>query len=84
VAPARPEGVASFADREYVRVRCRDGATLLLTREDCASSTTEGAVAAALALRNLLAHMEPQIAAAALVDEFHELTSYLSEIKLSS
>lgn len=65
-----PKGVAALADRGDVRVRRRDGAALLLTREDRASSTAEGAVAAARALRNLLAHMEPQIAAAALVDEF--------------
>lgn len=37
--------------------------------EDCASSLAEDAVAAARALRNLLTHMEPQIAAAALADE---------------
>jgi uncharacterized protein DUF6247 len=65
-----PKGVAALADRGDVRVRRRDGAALLLTREDRASSTAEGAVAAARALRNLLAHMEPQIAAAALIDEF--------------
>lgn len=65
-----PKGVAALADRGDVRVRRRDGAALLLTREDRASATAEGAVAAARALRNLLAHMEPQTAAAALVDEF--------------
>lgn len=65
-----PKGVAALADRGDVRVRRRDGAALLLTREDRASSTAEGAVAAARALRNLLAHLEPQIAATALVDEF--------------
>lgn len=65
-----PKGVAALADRGDVRVRRRDGAALLLTREDRASSTAEGAVTAARALRNLLAHVEPQTAAAALVDEF--------------
>jgi hypothetical protein len=65
-----PKGVAALADRGDVRVRRRDGAALLLTREDRVSSTAEGAVAAARALRNLLAHMEPQVAATALVDEF--------------
>ena len=65
-----PKGVAALADRGDVRVRRRDGAALLLTREDRANTTAEGAVAAARALRNLLAHLDPQIAAAALVDEF--------------
>jgi hypothetical protein len=53
-----PKGVAALADRGDVRVRRRDGAALLLTREDRASSTAEGAVAAARALRNLIA--QPQ------------------------
>ncbi len=65
-----PKGVAALADRGDVRVRRRDGAALLLTREDRASSTAEGAATAARALRNLLAHMDPQTAAAALVEEF--------------
>ena len=65
-----PKSVAALADRGDVRVRRRDGAALLLTREDRANTTAEGAVAAARALRNLLAHLDPQIAAAALVDEF--------------
>lgn len=65
-----PKGVAALADRGDVRVRRRDGVALLLTREDRANTTAEGAVAAARALRNLLAHLDPQIAAAALVDEF--------------
>ena len=47
-----------------------DGAALLLTREDRASSTAEGAMTAARALRNLLVHVEPQAVAAALIDEF--------------
>jgi hypothetical protein len=65
-----PKSVAALADRGDVRVRRRDGVALLLTREDRANTTAEGAVAAARALRNLLAHMDPQIAAAALADEF--------------
>lgn len=65
-----PKGVAALADRGDVRVRRRDGAALLLTREDRANSTAEGAVTAARALRNLLMHVAPQTAAAALVDEF--------------
>lgn len=65
-----PKGVAALADRGDVRVRRRDGAALLLTREDRADSTAEGAVTAARALRNVLAHMEPEAAAAALIEEF--------------
>jgi hypothetical protein len=64
------KGVAALADQGDVRVRRRDGAALLLIREDRASSAAEGAVTAARALRNLLAHMPPGVAAAALVDEF--------------
>ncbi|MGH3897263.1 MAG: hypothetical protein ACRDTA_03240 [Pseudonocardiaceae bacterium] len=48
----------------------RDGAVLLLTREDRASSAAEGAVAAARTLRNLLLRLGPQAVAAALLDEF--------------
>ena len=65
-----PKGVAALADEGDVRVRRRDGAALLLTREDRASSTAEGAVTAARALRNLLLHIGPEAAAAALIDEF--------------
>jgi uncharacterized protein DUF6247 len=65
-----PKGVAALADRGDVRVRRRDGATLLLTREERASSTAEGAVTAARALRNLLVHVDPQTAATALIEEF--------------
>ncbi|MGH3840533.1 MAG: hypothetical protein ACRDS0_03675 [Pseudonocardiaceae bacterium] len=64
-----PKAVVALADRGDVRVRRRDGAALLLTREDRATSTVAGAVAAARALRNLLVHVGP-LAAAALVDEF--------------
>jgi hypothetical protein len=53
-----------------VRVRRRDGAPLLLTREDRAQSLSEGSVAAARALRNVLVHLPPDIAARALLDEF--------------
>lgn len=63
-----PKNVAALADCGDVRVRRR--AALLLTREDRASTAAEGAVAATRALRNLFAHMDPQIAAAALADEF--------------
>lgn len=65
-----PKSVAALADRGDVRVWRRDGAALLLTREDRAGSAAEGAVTAARALRTLLGHMAPAAAAAALVDEF--------------
>ena len=65
-----PKGVAALADEGDVRVRRRDGAALLLTREDRANSTAEGAVTSARALRNLLPHIGPEAAAAALIDEF--------------
>lgn len=65
-----PKAVTALADRGDVRVRRRDGAALLLTREDRASSAAEGAVIGARALRNLLAHVGAQAAAVALIDEF--------------
>jgi hypothetical protein len=65
-----PKSVAALADEGDVRVRRRDGAALLLTREDRAHATAEGSVAAARALRNVLAHLPPDVAAAALLDEF--------------
>jgi hypothetical protein len=65
-----PKSVAALADQGDVRVRRRDGAALLLIREDRASSAAEGAVAAARALRNILTHLPSAVAAAALIDEF--------------
>ncbi len=65
-----PKGVAALADQGDVRVRRRDGAALLLTREDRASYASDGAVSAARAVRNLLAHLPPDTAAEALADEF--------------
>lgn len=68
-----PRGVAALADKGDVRVRRRDGATLLLTQEDRAASTAEGAVLAARALRSLIAHLPADVVAAtsmALADEF--------------
>ncbi len=52
-----PKGVAALADQGDVRVRRRDGVPLLLLREDSVSSAAEGALAAARALRNALAHL---------------------------
>ncbi|ATE57884.1 DUF6247 family protein [Actinosynnema pretiosum] len=65
-----PKSVAALADEGDVRVRRRDGADLLLTREDRVSASAEGAVSAARALRNVLSHLPPEAAAGALVDEF--------------
>lgn len=65
-----PKGVAALADQGDVRVRRRDGVTLVLTREDRIESAAEGSVTAARALRNILAHLAPDVAARALVDEF--------------
>lgn len=65
-----PKQVAKLADEGVVRVRRRDGATLLLVREDQARSMSEGSLTAARALRNVLVHLPPDIAANALLDEF--------------
>lgn len=65
-----PRAVAALADKGDVRVRRRDGATLLLVREDRAGSGSHGAITAARALRNILAHLSPHLAAEALSDEF--------------
>ncbi len=51
-------------------MRRRDGAALLLTREDRATASAGGAVDAARALRNILGHISTDAAAKALVDEF--------------
>jgi hypothetical protein len=73
-----PRSVAALADEGDVRVRRRDGAPLLLIREDRASSATEGAITAARALRNLLAHISAGTVAESLRDEF-PWTDYLPE-----
>ena len=65
-----PKGVAALADQGDVRVRRRDGVSLLLVREDSATSAADGAVSAARALRNALAHLPGTSAADALVEEF--------------
>jgi hypothetical protein len=62
--------VAELADREAVRVRRRDGAALLLTREDRVQSAAEGAVAAARALRGLATHVTAATVATSLAEEF--------------
>lgn len=68
-----PKSVAALADEGDVRVWRRDGAPLLLTRADRAATAADGAVHAARALRNLLAHLPRDARAAAalsLIDEF--------------
>lgn len=65
-----PKGVAALADAGDVRVRRRDGADLVLTREDRLTTSGEGAIVTVRALRNLLAHVPVETAAAALNDEF--------------
>ena len=65
-----PKGVASMADAGDVVVRRRDGAPLLLTREDRASAAGAGAFAAARALRNALSHFSSAQAAEVLSEEF--------------
>jgi hypothetical protein len=65
-----PKGVAALADQGDVRVRRRDGVPLLLVREDSATAGADGALSAARALRNVLAHLPAEGAADALRDEF--------------
>lgn len=65
-----PKQVARLAEEGAVRVRRRDGAPLLLLREDSARSQSEGSVAAARALRNVLVHLPHDAAAHWLLDEF--------------
>ena len=65
-----PKGVAALADSGDVRVRRRDGAALLLTREDRVSAAEEGAVAAARALRNIFTHMPIELVVEYLGEEF--------------
>ncbi|NRN64064.1 hypothetical protein GC106_12700 [Kibdelosporangium sp. 4NS15] len=65
-----PRSVAALADEGDVRVRRRDGVALLLTREDRVLSAAEGSVAAARALRNVLAHLPSDLVTTALLDEF--------------
>ena len=65
-----PKGVAALADQGDVRVRRRDGVPLLLVREDSAEAAAVGALSAARALRNALAHLAPEQAVDVLVEEF--------------
>jgi hypothetical protein len=65
-----PKSVAALADSGDVRVRRRDGAALLLMREDRVNAAGEGAFTAARALRNILVHLPLDAAMAALSEEF--------------
>ncbi|GAA5069427.1 hypothetical protein [Nocardia callitridis] len=65
-----PKSVAALVDQGDVRVRRRDGAPLLLTREDRVQSESDGSIVAARALRNIAAHLTPSVAVSGLVDEF--------------
>ena len=65
-----PKSVAALADRGDVRVRRRDGVPLLLVREDSAEAAAVGALSAARALRNVLAHLSAADAVGALTEEF--------------
>ena len=65
-----PKSVAALADAGEVRVHRRDGADLLLRREDSVTAASEGAFAAVRALRNILAHLPLEAAVEALSEEF--------------
>ncbi|REF97659.1 hypothetical protein DFJ67_3663 [Asanoa ferruginea] len=65
-----PRSVAALADSGDVRLRRRDGVPLLLMREDRMTAASEGALAAARTLRNVLTHLSAEQAAEALSDEF--------------
>lgn len=65
-----PKSVAALADQGDVRVKRRDGAPLLLTREDRAAFANEGAVTAARVLGDILAHLPENVAAEALKHNF--------------
>ncbi|GAA2990059.1 hypothetical protein [Actinokineospora diospyrosa] len=66
-----PKSVAALADQgDDVLVRRRDGAALLLVREDRARSAAAGSFTAARGLRTVLAHLPPDAVNAALIEEF--------------
>ncbi|SNT07705.1 hypothetical protein SAMN05421812_10359 [Asanoa hainanensis] len=62
--------MAALVDTSDVRIRRRDGATLLLTREDRMDGAAEGAIAAARTLRGVLAQLAPDQALEVLSEEF--------------
>lgn len=65
-----PKTVAALADAGDVRLRRRDGAPLLLTREDRADASRAGSLTAARALRNALVHLPSGEAVSVLQEEF--------------
>jgi hypothetical protein len=74
-----PKSVAALADTGDVRVKRRDGADLLLTREDRVSAAGEGALTTVRALRAFLAHAPADAIADAMLDEFPWLAVFPSE-----
>lgn len=65
-----PTRVAALADDHDVRVRRRDGAPLILSREDRTEAVTAGAQTAARALRSLMARTGAAEAGKGLEEEF--------------
>jgi hypothetical protein len=65
-----PKSVAALADTGDVRVKRRDGADLLLTREDRVAAAGEGALTTVRALRAFLAHAPASVIAEAMLEEF--------------
>ncbi|QIS14827.1 hypothetical protein [Nocardia arthritidis] len=65
-----PKAVAKLADQGAVRVRRRDGAPLILVREDAAQNESEGAIIAARAVRSAVRHLPHDAVISVLVDEF--------------
>jgi hypothetical protein len=64
-----PRAVAAIADRDDVRVRRREGAPLLLVREDRAEAAADGVLAVARSLRAALLRLD-EAAHEALAEEF--------------
>jgi hypothetical protein len=65
-----PKSVAALADAGDVRLKRRDGADLVLTRADRVAAADDGAVTAARAFRNILAHVGVDVFAHSFIDEF--------------
>ncbi|RKT86236.1 hypothetical protein SAMN05421805_102132 [Saccharopolyspora antimicrobica] len=65
-----PKGVAELVDQGDVRIRRRDGAPLVLTREDRAAGVSEGAVIAARAVRAAFDRFSPDELIDVLSEEF--------------
>ncbi|OLR95573.1 DUF6247 family protein [Actinokineospora bangkokensis] len=65
-----PKSVAALADQGEVLVRRRDGAPLLLAREDRVRAAAAGSVAAARGLRTVLEHLPAEVLAEVLAEEF--------------